>query len=83
MRSLLEGPLEEIVTRIPYLLKFSIMRRRMEQARTAKARFLKPCKETDSVVSRLRHDVRFLECTANACLYFLAAAWACLDPEML
>jgi hypothetical protein len=62
MRSLLEGPLEDMVTRMPYLLKFSIISRKIEQARTAKARFLNPWRETVSMESRLRQDVRFLEC---------------------
>jgi hypothetical protein len=83
MRSLREGPLDEIVTRIPYLLKFSIISRKIEQARTANARFLNPWRETVSIESRLRQDVRFFEWTANACLYFLAAACACFEPEML
>lgn len=55
----------------------------MEQARTAKARFLKPWSETGSVESRLRQELRFLACTAKACLYFLAAARASFDAEML
>lgn len=71
------------VTRMPYFLKFSIIRRRFETTSTRPIKFRKPRKEGALSASWLKHEVRAVECTAKVCLYCGAATLACVFCDLL